>query len=153
MYSLSDYLGVIRLCAKLHETVIFSEYVCTVNGESTTFSLYPSPNPPPAVVQRIRHAPRVSTFVLTTDPALRQHILALLHKKQKRAEEKARRDRMASTDSDGSGTGVGEALPPGDGGPRRKKSGTPPVLVGDGGGVIAGAGADEKKRRGSKLDK
>lgn len=94
-----------------------------------------------AVVQRIRHAPSPSTFILLEDEDLRRQIVSLLHKKAKRAAEKAKRDRLASTESD---TSVGAAEPA----PPKNKRKTP---VSAEGGLVAAT--EEKKKGSKKLDK
>ena len=92
-----------------------------------------------AVVQRIRHAPSPSTFVLSEDEELRMKILAMLRKKERRAVEKARRDRMASTGNEGSGK-VAEPTPP-----TKNRRETPPVLVNEGAWSLS-TELDKKKR-------
>ena len=95
------------------------------------------------VVQRIRHAPSPSTFTLLEDQELSHQITSLLRKKEKRAAEKAKRDRLAST---GSQDSVGM----GDGTPTKVKRKITPVLIADGGVV----GPVEEKKKGSrKLDR
>ena len=54
------------------------------------------------MVQRIRHAPSPSTFILSEDKDLQRQVVALLRKKERRVAEKARRDRKGSTGSDSS---------------------------------------------------
>ena len=70
----------------------------------------------------------------------------MLRKKERRAAEKARRDRMASTGSEGS---IGGNVESASSGPVRKKSS--PAAVGGGEGGPVSSGAEDKKKR--KLDK
>lgn len=77
------------------------------------------------------------------DEELQHQILSVLRKKERRAAEKVRRDRLASTGSEGS---VGGPTEPAPSKSRRK---TPPVLFTTEGSVASGG--EDKKRK--KLDK
>ena len=59
---------------------------------------------PLAVVQRIRTAPSPSTFVIGEDEALRQQVLALLRKQERRA---AAKRALAQAQGEGGGGGGG----------------------------------------------
>ena len=99
------------------------------------------------MVHLIRHAPSPSTFVLSEDEGLRQQILSVLRKKERRAAEKARRDRIASTGSEGS-VGSSNVESASSGAVRKRSS---PGAVGGGDTGTVSSGAEDKKKR--KLDK
>jgi hypothetical protein len=94
-------------------------------------------------------------LVLLEDEELRQQILAVLRKKERRAVEKSRRDRMASSGSEGSrrdritSTGSEGSVGMGEQASSRSRRKTPPVVVAIEVGVVSGA-EDKKKKR---LDK
>ena len=96
----------------VHFLILLSFLLSLSVSLSISLSLPFSPSFPPlsvhlyplAVVQRIRTAPSPSTFVIGEDEALRQQVLALLRKQERRA---AAKRALAQAQGEGGGGGGG----------------------------------------------
>ena len=93
-----------------------------------------------AVVTRIREAPSPSSFVLQEDMELRRKVMHVLQKKERKQDGRGRKERISSSSSDGSVSGVD----PSAGKVRRKSS---PAMAGSNVGAAMSDDASGRKKK------